>query len=154
MRPVFEQDEKLSIGKVSLWAHSELECVHLETKFTLTRLDIVNLISYCIDNYCGFSLYSKSKEDATKLEGVEVHRSSFPSELAEQQRYAQEFIELYRSLKEPVIVLPSVLIGELVLEALSLYYCLDYEAWGYSSVYPFFGVLFQSTLMSGKVEIE
>ena len=32
MRPVFEQEEKLSIGKVSLWAHSELECVHLETK--------------------------------------------------------------------------------------------------------------------------
>ena len=83
-----------------------------------------------------------------------MHRSSFPSELAEQQRYAQEFIELYRSLKEPVIVLPSVLIGELVLEALSLYYCLDYETWGYSPVYPFFGVLFQSTLMSGKVEIE
>ena len=111
------------------------------------------MISYCIDNHCGFSLYSKSKEDAAKLEGVEVHRNSFPPELAEQQVYAQEFIKLYRSLKEPVIVLPSVLIGELVLEALSLYYCLDYEAWGYSPVYPFFGVLFQSTLMSGKVEI-
>ena len=43
MRPVFEQVEKLSIGKVSLWAHSELECVNLEVRFTLTRLDIVNL---------------------------------------------------------------------------------------------------------------
>ena len=154
MRPVFEQDEKLSIGKVSLWAHSELECVNLEVKFTLTKLDIINLISYCIDNHCGFSLYSKSKEDTAKLEGVEVHRNSFPSELAEQQRYAQEFIELYRSLKEPVYIFPSTLIGELVLEALKVFYCLDYETWGYSPVYPFFGVLLQSTLMSGKVEIE
>lgn len=152
MRPVFEQEEKLSIGKVSLWAHSELECVNLEVKFTLTKLDIINLISYCIDNHCGFSLYSKSKEDTAKLEGVEVHRNSLPSELAEQQRYAQEFIELYRSLKEPVIILPSVLIGELVLEALNLFYCLDYES-VHEPVYPFFGVLFQSTLMSGKVEI-
>ena len=154
MRPVFEQDEKLSIGKVSLWAHSELECVNLEVKFTLTKLDIINLISYCIDNHCGFSLYSKSKEDATKLEGMEVHRSSFPSELAEQQRYAQELIKLYHSLQEPVIILPSSLIGELVLEALKAFYCLDYETWGNDPVYPFFGVLFQSTLMSGKVEIE
>lgn len=154
MRPVFEQEEKLSIGKVSLWAHSELECVNLEVKFTLTKLDIINLISYCIDNHCGFSLYSKSKEDAAKLEGVEVHRNSFPPELAEQQAYAQEFIKLYRSLKEPVILFPSTLIGELVLEALKVFYCLDYETWGYSPVYPFFGVLFQSTLMSGKVEIE
>lgn len=153
MRPVFEQEEKLSTGKVSLWAHSELECVNLEVKFTLTKLDIINLISYCIDNHCGFSLYSKSKEDTAKLEGVEVHRDSFPSELAEQQRYAQEFIELYRSLKEPVIILPSVLIGELVLEALKLFYSLDYES-VHEPVYPFFGVLFQSTLMSGKVEIE
>lgn len=154
MRPVFEHEEKLSIGKVSLWAHSELECVNLEVKFTLTKLDIINLISYCIDNHCGFSLYSKSKEDTAKLEGVEVHRNSFPSELAEQQRYAQEFIELYRSLKEPVYIFPSTLIGELVLEALKVFYCLDYETWGYSPVYPFFGVLLQSTLMSGKVEIE
>ena len=153
MRPVFEREEKLSIGKVSLWAHSELECVHLETKFTLTKLDIINLVSYCIDNYCGFSLYSKSKEDATKLEGVELHRNSFPSELAEQQRYAQEFIGLYHSLQEPVIILPSTLIGELVLEALKAFYCLDYET-VHEPVYPFFGVLFQSTLMSGKVEIE
>lgn len=153
MRPVFEQEEKLSIGKVSLWAHSELECVNLEVKFTLTKLDIINLISYCIDNHCGFSLYSKSKEDATKLAGVEVHRNSFPSELAKQQRYAQEFVKLYRSLKEPVVILPSVLIGELVLEALNLFYCLDYES-VHEPVYPFFGVLFQSTLMSGKVEIE
>lgn len=153
MRPVFEEEEKLSIGKVSLWAHSDLECVNLEVKFTLTKLDIINLISYCIDNHCGFSLYSKYKEDATKLEGVEVHRNSFPSELAERQRYAQEFIELYRSLKEPVVILPSVLIGELVLEALKLFYCLDYES-VHEPVYPFFGVLFQSTLMSGKVEIE
>lgn len=154
MRPVFEQDEKLSIGKVSLWAHSELECVNLEVKFTLTKLDIINLISYCIDNHCGFSLYSKSKEDAAKLEGVEVRRNSFPPELAEQQAYAQEVIKLYRSLKEPVIIFPSTLIGELVLEALKVFYCLDYETWGYSPVYPFFGVLLQSTLMSGKVEIE
>lgn len=154
MRPVFEEEEKLSIGKVSLWAHSELECVNLEVKFILTRLDIINLISYCIDNHCGFSLYSKSKEDSAKLEGVEVHRNSFPSELVEQQAYAQELIKLYRSLKEPVIILPSTLIGELVLEALKAFYCLDYETWGYSPVYPFFGVLFQSTLMSGKVEIE
>lgn len=154
MRPVFEQEEKLSIGKVSLWAHSELECVNLEVRFTLTRLDIVNLISYCIDNYCGFSLYSKSKEDTAKLEGVEVHRNSFPSELAEQQAYAQELIKLYHSLQEPVIILPSPLIGELVLEALKTFYCLDYETWGNDPVYPFFGVLFQSTLMSGKVEIE
>lgn len=154
MRPVFEQEEKLSIGRVSLWAHSELECVNLEVKFALTKLDIINLISYCIDNYCGFSLYSKSKEDTAKLEGVEVHRNSFPSELAEQQAYAQELIKLYRSLKEPVIILPSVLIGELVLEALKLFYCLDYDTWGYEPVYPFFGVLFQSTLMSGKIEIE
>lgn len=154
MRPVFEQEEKLSIGKVSLWAHSELECVNLEVKFTLTKLDIINLISYCIDNHCGFSLYSKSKEYAAKLEGVEVHRNSFPPELAEQQVYAQEFIKLYRSLKEPVILFPSTLIGELVLEALKVFYCLDYETWGYSPVYPFFGVVFQSTLMSGKVEIE
>lgn len=153
MRPVFEQEEKLSIGKVSLWAHSELECVNLEVRFTLTRLDIVNLISYCIDNYCGFSLYSKSKEDTAKLEGVEVHRNSFPSELAEQQVYAQEFIELYRSLKDPVVVLPNTLIGELALEALKVFYRLDYETWGHEPVYPFFGVLFQSTLMSGKAEI-
>ena len=153
MRPVFEEEEKLSIGKVSLWAHSDLECVNLEVKFTLTKLDIINLISYCIDNHCGFSLYSKSKEDATKLEGLEVHRNSFPSELAEQQRYAQDFIELYRSLKEPVVILPSVLIGELVLEALKLFYCLDYES-VHEPVYPFFGVLFQSTLMSGKIKIE
>ena len=152
MRPVFEQEEKLSIGKVSLWAHSDLECANLEVKFTLTKLDIINLISYCIDNHCGFSLYSKSKEDTAKLEGVEVHRNSFSSELSEQQRYAQEFIELYRSLKEPVIILPSVLIGELVFEALNLFYCLDYES-VHEPVYPFFGVLFQSTLMSGKVEI-
>ena len=111
MRPVFEQEENLSIGKVSLLAHSDLECVNLEVKFTLTKLDIINLISYCIDNHCGFSLYSKSKEDATKLAGVEVHRNSFPSELAEQQLYAQEFIELYHSLEEPVVILPSALIG-------------------------------------------
>ena len=153
MRPVFEQDEKLSIGKVSLWAHSELECVNLEVRFTLTRLDIINLISYCIDNHCGFSLYSKSKEDTAKLEGVEVHRNSFPSELAEQQAYAQELIKLYHSLQGPVIILPSTLIGELVLEALKAFYSLDYDTWGYDPVYPFFGVLFQSTLMSGKVEI-
>ena len=154
MRPVFEQEEKLSIGKVSLWAHSDLECANLEVKFTLTKLDIINLISYCIDNHCGFSLYSKSKEDTAKLEGVEVHRNSFPPELAEQQAYAQEIIKLYRSLKEPVILFPSTLIGELVLEALKVFYCLEYDTWGYSPVYPFFGVLFQSTLMSGKVEIE
>jgi hypothetical protein len=153
MRPVFEQEEKLSIGKVSLWAHSELECVNLEVRFTLTRLDIINLISYCIDNHCGFSLYSKSKEDTAKLEGVEVHRNSFPSELAEQQAYAQELIKLYHSLQGPVIILPSTLIGELVLEALKAFYSLDYDTWGYDPVYPFFGVLFQSTLMSGKVEI-
>lgn len=153
MRPVFEQEEKLSIGKVSLWAYSDLECVNLEVKFTLTKLDIINLISYCIDNHCGFSLYSKSKEDAAKLAGVEVHRNSFPSELAEQQRYVQEFIELYHSLEEPVFILPSTLIGELVLEALKVTYLLDYET-AHEPVYPFFGVLFQSTLMSGKVEIE
>lgn len=153
MRPVFEQEEKLSIGKVSLWAHSELECVNLEVRFTLTKLDIINLISYCIDNHCGFSLYSKSKEDTAKLEGVEVHRNSFPSELAEQQAYAQELIKLYHSLQGPVIILPSTLIGELVLEALKAFYSLDYDTWGYDPVYPFFGVLFQSTLMSGKVEI-
>ncbi len=124
MRPVFEQEENLSIGKVSLLAHSDLECVNLEVKFTLT-----------------------------KLAGVEVHRNSFPSELAEQQLYAQEFIELYHSLEEPVVILPSTLIGELVFEALKVTYLLDYET-AHEPVYPFFGVLFQSTLMSGKVEIE
>ena len=110
------------------------------------------MISYCIDNHCGISLYSKSQEDAAKLEGVEIHRTTFPSDELNQQRYARDFMDLYHSLQEPVIVLPQVLIGELVLEALEKFYELDYVDTN-SPVYPYFGVLLQSTLMSGKVRL-
>ena len=61
-------------------------------------------------------------------------------------------MDLYHSLQEPVIVLPQVLIGELVLEALEEFYDLDFEG-NYSPIYPYFGVLLQSTLMSGKIQL-
>lgn len=150
--PTYQQTEQLSIGEVTVTSYSELECVHLQVEYSLETKDVLALISYCIDNHCGISLYSKSQEDAAKLEGVEVHRTSFPLNSLDQQRYARDFMDLYHSLQEPVIILPQVLIGELVLEALEKFYELDYWE-GYSPVYPYFGVLLQSTLMSGKVRL-
>lgn len=150
--PTYQQTEKLRIGQVELTSYSELECVHLQVEYSLETKDVLALISYCINNHCGISLYSKSQEDAAKLEGVEIHRTTFPSDELNQQRYARDFMDLYYSLQEPVIVLPQVLIGELVLEALEKFYELDYWE-GYSPVYPYFGVFLQSTLMSGKVQL-
>lgn len=150
--PTYQQAEKLSIGEVTLVSYLDLECINLEIEYSLETKDILALISYCINNHCGISLYSKSQEDAAKLEGVEVHRTSFPLNSLDQQRYARDFMDLYHSLQEPVLILPQVLIGELVLEALEKFYLLDYEDTN-SPVYPYFGVLFQSTLMSGKVRL-
>lgn len=150
--PTYQQTEQLSIGEVTLTYYSDLECANLQVEFSLDTKDVLSLISYCIDNHCGISLYSKSQEDAAKLEGVEVHRTSFPLNTLDQQRYARDFMDLYHALQEPVLILPQLLIGELVLEALEKFYLLDYEDTN-SPVYPYFGVLFQSTLMSGKVRL-
>lgn len=150
--PTYQQTEELKIGQVELTSYSDLECVHLQVEYSLETKDVLALISYCINNHCGIFLYSKSQEDAAKLEGVEIHRNSFPSDELNQQRYARDFMDLYHSLQEPVIVLPQVLIGELVLEALEKFYELDYVDTN-SPVYPYFGVLLQSTLMSGKVRL-
>lgn len=150
--PIYQQTEELSIGQVTLTAYSDLECANLQVEYSLETKDVLNLISYCINNHCGISLYSKSQEDAAKLEGVEVHRNSFPLNELDQQRYARDFMDLYHSLKEPVIILPQVLIGELVLEALEKFYELDYGDIN-SPVYPHFGLLFQSTLLSGKIQL-
>ena len=150
--PTYQQTEELSIGQVTLTAYSDLECANLQVEYSLETKDVLNLISYCINNHCGISLYSKSQEDAAKLEGVEIHRNLFPLDALDQQRYARDFMDLYHSLQEPVIVLPQVLIGELVLEALEEFYELDFEG-NYSPIYPYFGVLLQSTLMSGKIQL-
>lgn len=150
--PTYQQTEELKIGQVELTSYSDLECVHLQVEYSLETKDVLALISYCIDNHCGISLYSKSQEDAAKLEGIEIRRNSFPLNSLDQQRYARDFMDLYHSLQEPVIVLPQVLIGELVLEALEKFYELDYVDTN-SPVYPYFGVLLQSTLMSGKVRL-
>ena len=150
--PTYQQTEQLSIGEVTLTYYSDLECANLQVEFSLDTKDVLSLISYCIDNHCGISLYSKSQEDAAKLEGVEIHRNSFPLNSLDQQRYARDFMDLYHSLQEPVIILPQVLIGELVLEALEKFYELDYVDTN-SPIYPYFGVLLQSTLMSGKVRL-
>lgn len=150
--PTFEQTEQLNIGEVTLTSYSDLECANLRVEFSLDTKDVLALISYCINNHCGISLYSKSQEDAAKLEGVEIHRNSFPLNTLDQQRYARDFMDLYHSLKEPVIILPQVLIGELVLEAFELFYGLDFEG-NSSPIYPYFGVLLQSTLMSGKIQL-
>ena len=150
--PTFEQTEQLNIGEVTLTSYSDLECANLRVEFSLDTKDVLALISYCINNHCGISLYSKSQEDAAKLEGVEVHRNSFPLNSLDQQRYARDFMDLYHSLQEPVIILPQVLIGELVLEAFELFYGLDFEG-NSSPIYQYFGVLLQSTLMSGKVQL-
>ena len=150
--PTYQQTEELKIGQVELTSYSDLECVHLQVEYSLETKDVLALISYCINNHCGISLYSKSQEDAAKLEGVEIHRTLFPLNSLDQQRYARDFMDLYHSLQEPVIVLPQVLIGELVLEAFELFYGLDFEG-NSSPIYPYFGVLLQSTLMSGKVRL-
>lgn len=150
--PIYQQTEELSIGQVTLTAYSDLECANLQVEYSLETKDVLNLISYCINNHCGISLYSKSQEDAAKLEGVEIHRNSFPSNELDQQRYARDFMDLYHSLQEPIIILPQVLIGGLVLEALEKFCLLDYEDTN-SPVYPHFGVLLQSTLMSGKIQL-
>lgn len=149
---IYQQTEELSIGQVTLTAYSDLECANLQVEYSLETKDVLNLISYCINNHCGISLYSKSQEDATKLEGVEIQRTTFPSDELNQQRYARDFMDLYHSLQEPVIILPQVLIGELVLEAFELFYGLDFEG-NSSPIYPYFGVLLQSTLMSGKIQL-
>ena len=150
--PTYQQTEELKIGQVELTSYSDLECVHLQVEYSLETKDVLVLISYCINNHCGISLYSKFQEDAAKLEGVEIHRTTFPSDELNQQRYERDFMDLYYSLQEPVIVLPQVLIGELVLEALEKFYLLDYEDTN-SPIYPHFGVLLQSTLMSGKIQL-
>ncbi len=150
--PTYQQTEQLSIGEVTVTSYSDLECANLQVGFSLDTKDVLALISYCINNHCGISLYSKSQDDAAKLEGVEIHRASFPLNNLDQQRYARDFMDLYHSLQEPVIILPQVLIGELVLEALEKFYELDYKDTN-SPIYPHFGVLLQSTLMSGKVRL-
>jgi hypothetical protein len=150
--PTYQQTEELRIGQVELTSYSELECVHLQVEYSLETKDVLALILYCIDNHCGISLYSKSQGDAAKLEGVDIHRTTFPLNSLDQQRYARDFMDLYHSLQEPVIILPQVLIGELVLEALEKFYLLDYEDTN-SPVYPHFEVLLQSTLMSGKIQL-
>lgn len=150
--PIYQQTEELSIGQVTLTSYSDLECVNLQVEYSLETKDVLNLISYCINNHCGISLYSKSQEDGAKLEGVEIHRTSFPLNSLDQQRYARDFMDLYHSLQEPVIILPQVLIGELVLEALEKLYEIDYKDTN-SPIYPHFGVLLQSTLMSGKIQL-
>lgn len=150
--PTYQQTEELRIGQVELTSYSDLECANLQVEYSLEAKDVLALISYCINNHCGISLYSKFQGDAAKLEGVEVHRITFPLNSLDQQRYARDFMDLCHSLQEPVIVLPQVLIGELVLEALEKFYLLDYEDTN-SPVYPHFGVLFQSTLMSGKIRL-
>ena len=76
--PTYQQTEELKIGQVELTSYSDLECVHLQVEYSLETKDVLALISYCIDNHCGISLYSKSQEDAAKLEGIEIHRNSFP----------------------------------------------------------------------------
>lgn len=150
--PTYQQTEELKIGQVELTSYSDFECANLQLEYSLETKDVLALISYCINNHCGISLYSKSQEDAAKLEGVEIHRNSFPLNTLDQQRYARDFMDLYHSLKEPVIILPQVLIGELVLEAFELFYGLDFEG-NSSPIYPYFGVLLQSTLMSGKIQL-
>lgn len=150
--PTYQQTEELRIGQVTLTFYSDLECVNLQVEYSLETKDVLALIPYCINNHCGISLYSKSQEDAAKLEGVEVHRTSFPSNELDQQRYARDFMDLYHNLQEPVIILPQVLIGELVLEALEKLYEIDYKDTN-SPIYPHFGVLLQSTLMSGKIQL-
>ena len=134
--PTYQQTEELKIGQVELTSYSDLECVHLQVEYSLETKDVLALISYCIDNHCGISLYSKSQEDAAKLEGIEIHRNSFPLNSLDQQRYARDFMDLYHSL----------------LEALEKFYELDYVDTN-SPIYPYFGVLLQSTLMSGKVRL-
>lgn len=150
--PTYQRTEKLRIGQVELTCYSDMECANLQVEYSLETKDVLALISYCINNHCGISLYSKSQEDAAKLEGIEIHRNSFPLNSLDQQRYARDFMDLYHSLQEPVIILPQVLIGELVLEAFELFYELDFEG-NSSPNYPYFGVLLQSTLMSGKVRL-
>lgn len=150
--PIYQQTEELSIGQVTLTAYSDLECANLQVEYSLETKDVLSLISYCINNHCGISLYSKSQEDAAKLEGVEIQRTTFPLNNLDQQRYARDFMDFYHSLREPVIVLPQVLIGELVLEAFELFNELDFEG-NSSPIYPYFGVLLQSTLMSGKIQL-
>jgi len=150
--PTYQQTEELRIGQVTFTSDSDLECANSEVEYSLETKDVLALISYCINNHCGISLYSKSQEDAAKLEEIEIHRNSFPLNSLDQQRYARDFMDLYHSLQEPVIILPQVLIGELVLEALEKFYELDYKDTN-SPIYPHFGVLLQSTLMSGKVRL-